>query len=244
QAGAVQVWALAGGKQAAQCWQGQQGFTLLQATKHNAGGLPVVVKAVAGAAFQAQIAQAAQRIAFGVGLPGLQCGGAVVVGVQQAALFHGKDKNHPVDQAQQLLKVGILAQAAVVQCCAQHLVVRVFDKALAEREQRLLNAVAQAVAHAGAFLLAVAAPLLPNAAACSVVPFLRGGRKIWRAAGMQQTPGAGKFAKTLALQNVLQVDFQIAGAGQAVGITQQANLAAIGGQRPQVLFAGVEQFLG
>src|SRR5690554_1057627 len=61
---------------------------------------------------------------------------------------------------------------------------------------------------------------------------------------MQQTPGIGKFAKTLALQNVLQVDFQIAGAGQAVGITQQANLAVIGGQCPMMLGAGVKQFLG
>jgi hypothetical protein len=86
-----------------------------QAAPDDADSLPVVVMPIAGAAFQAQLTQTTQCIASGIGLAGSQCLGAVINRMQHAAFFHGEDKDQPVDKAQQLLEVGVLAQAAVVQ---------------------------------------------------------------------------------------------------------------------------------
>jgi hypothetical protein len=61
---------------------------------------------------------------------------------------------------------------------------------------------------------------------------------------MEQMPGQGEFGVTLAGEQVLEVNLQVTGPGQGSGIAQQAELAAIADQCPEVLATGVEVFLG
>ena len=70
--------ALVCGKQAAEGGQGETLLALHQALEHDAQGLPVVVEAVADAALEAEVAQAGDDIAFGVGVAGGDGGGAIV----------------------------------------------------------------------------------------------------------------------------------------------------------------------
>ena len=110
QAGGVQVRALAGGKQASQCGQGQPGLTLVQPPEDDANGLPLVFVMVAGAAFEAEVAESGQCVAFGVGAAGSLRRGAASLWVQNPAFFHGKYENQPVHQSQQLLEVDVSTQ--------------------------------------------------------------------------------------------------------------------------------------
>ena len=153
--------------------------------------------------------------------------------MQHTALFDGEDEDEAVDEAQQLLEVGVLAQVPIVQGSAQRVVGGVLQEAFAEGEQGLFHAVAQAVAHAGALGLASFAPALPNARAA----------RLRRAAGVQQAPDVGELGITLAAQQVGQVAFEVGGAGEAGGVAQQAQLAAVADNAPDVVGAGVEQLL-
>lgn len=76
-------------KQASQRWQSQSSLTLRQTTPDDANGLPVVVMPVAGAAFEAELTQAAQGVAFCIGLPRGQGFLGVIRRVEHAPLFHG-----------------------------------------------------------------------------------------------------------------------------------------------------------
>src|SRR5690606_23081674 len=229
QAGGIQIWALRGSEQAAQGGQGQTRLALCQAPEDDADGLPLVVVPSAGTAFEAQLAQAGQGMAFGIGAAGGLCFGAIVLRMQQAALFHGEDEDEPVDQAQQLLEKGVLAECAVMQGGAQGVVVGVLQEALTEGQQRLLDAIAQAIAYAGAFLLAFAAPSFPDAG-CATLIVVAG-----RTTGMQQAPDVGEFGVALATQQVSQIDFEKAGTGEAGGVAQQAQLLAVADDAPEVI---------
>ena len=219
-------------------------------------GLPKVIKPGAGAAAQGQIAQARQGVAAGVGLGGggFGAGGRGVdlglfgggLGGNEAALFDAEGEDAAVDKAQQLGKVVLRAQAAVLQCLAQGMVGGVLHKALAQGEERLRDAGAQAVAHAGAFFLAGFAPGFPGAGGwrCIGVGAMPcAAAQQAGAAGVQQAPGIGKFGQALAGQQVLQIKLKVAGAGERGGVAQQAQGFAVAHQRPLVHGAGVEQFL-
>ncbi|WP_434132041.1 hypothetical protein [Methylocaldum sp. GT1BB] len=68
-------------------------------------------------------------------------------------------------------------------------------------------------------------------------------RRLGCPADMQQTPDVGEFGEALAAEQVLQVHFQKAGAGERGGVAQQAQLLAVADHAPAVFGAGVEQLL-
>ena len=253
--GGIQVRALVRGKQAAQGGQPQAWLALAQAVEDDFDGLPQVVKPGAGTAAQGQVAQAGQGVAAGVGLGGGGLGsGAGRVGLRvlrrglggdEAELFHAEGEDAAVDEPQQLGKVVLRAQAAVLQGLAQGVVGGVLHKALAQGEQRLRNAGAQTVAHAGALFLPGFAPGFPGhgggGVGAGALPCATGQQA--GAAGVQQAPGKGKFGQALAGQQVLQIKFEVAGAGERGGVAQQAQGFAIAHQRPLVHRAGIKQFL-
>ena len=235
QTGGVQVLALAGGKQAAQCGQGQPGLALVQPPEDDANGLPLVIVPVAGATFEAEVAESGQCVAFGVGAAGSLRLGVIPLRVQNPAFFHGEHENQPVHQPQQLLEVGVATQLTTVQRSTQVVVGWMLQKTLTQREQCLFDAVAQAIPYPGTFLLTLVAPSFPDA-----------GRILGICkcpAGMQQPPCIGKLGVVFAAQQVDQVDFQKTRAGKRRGITQQPQLPAVADDAPQQRFAGIEQFL-
>ena len=251
----IEVRALVRGKQAAQSGQPQAWLALAQAVEDDFDGLPQVVKPGAGTAAQGQVAQAGQGVAAGVGLGGGGFGtGAGRVGLRvlrrglggdEAALFHAEGEDAAVDKAQQLGKVVLRTQAAVLQGLAQGMVGGVLHKTLAQGDEGLRDARAQAVAHAGAFFLARFAPGLPDdggrCIGAGALPCAAGQQP--GAAGVQQPPDKGEFGQALAGQQVLQIKFEVAGAGERGGIAQQAQGFPVGHQRPLVHGAGVEKLL-
>ena len=235
-AGDIQIGALLRCEQAAQRGKRQAWLALRQAAKHDADGLPLVVMTGAGATLEAEFAQTGQGVAFGIGAAGNLCFGTVFLRVQHAALLDREDEDEAVDQAQQLLKVVVLAERAVVQSGAQGLVGGVLQEALTECQQSLFDTIAQAVAHAGAFLLAIVAPLFPDAHRSALA-------EAGCAAGVQQAPDVGEFGITLATKQVGQIDFEKAGTGERGSVAQQPQLLAVADDAPLQRFAGVEQFL-
>ena len=235
QAGGVQILALAGSEQAAQCGQGQPGLTLVQPPEDDANGLPLVIVPVAGATFEAEVAESGQRVAFGVGAAGSLRLGVIPLRVQNPAFFHGEHENQPVHQPQQLLEVGVATQLTTVQRSTQVVVGWMLQKTLTQREQGLFDAVAQAIPYPGAFLLTLVAPSFPDA-----------GRTLGVCGcptGMQQPPYIGKLGVAFAAQQVGQVDFQKTRSGKRSGITQQSQLPAVADDAPLQRFAGIEQLL-
>jgi hypothetical protein len=96
--------------------------------------------------------------------------------------------------------------------------------------------ITQTIAHANALLLAFATPLFPDASSSPLI-------RTRRPAGVQQPPDVGKFGITLAAEQVGQIDFEKAGAGEAGRVAQQPQLSAVADDAPLQRFAGVEQFL-
>ena len=105
--------------------------------------------------------------------------------MQETAFFHVEQKNQAVDEAQQLLEIGVGAAGTGIERLTQYLVGGMLDEAFAENQQGFGNALAQTFADLGAFFLPGNAPLFPDTGAFLFAAFgmergLRG------AAGVQQ----------------------------------------------------------
>ena len=106
----------------------------------------MVVKAVTGAALEAEITQTGQGVAFGVGAARGKRFFTFVPRVQQAAFFNAENKDQAVDEAQELLKIGILTELTAVKCATQVIIGRMLDKTFAQNQQSFGYALAQALA--------------------------------------------------------------------------------------------------
>ena len=166
---AVQVGALAGGEQATQRGQPQTWLALAKAAEDDAHRLPQVVEAGVGAAEQRQVAQPGHGIAVGIQLRSGAAGlgrGVIVARLRcrghQAALFDSEQEDEAVHQPQQLGEVVLALELTRLQLLAQRLVGRVLHEALAQRDERIRHAAAQALAHAGAFFLPGLLPAGPH----------------------------------------------------------------------------------
>ena len=67
----------------------------------------------------------------------------VVVGMQQVPLLDGQQEDEPVDEAQELVEVVLSSRAPALQRRSQRCVLRVREEALAQRDERLLDAASQ-----------------------------------------------------------------------------------------------------
>src|SRR5206468_1899949 len=61
--------------------------------------------------------------------------------------------------------------------------------------------------------------------------------------GVQEPVQKNELAEQLAVEDRFQIEFDVRRGGKGVGVAQQAKLAAVGEQRPQVGFGAVQRFL-
>ena len=110
------------------------------------------------------------------------------------------------------------------------------QEAVAEAEQRRLDAVAQLVARGDAFLLAGVAPAFQRAV---------GRRRVRQAeaAGMDQQPQRGEIGESIAFEDATQVGFDIGRAGQAGIVAHQAQTDRRCAETPERALAGVQPIL-
>src|SRR5690606_10305852 len=158
--------------------------------------LEQVAVAIAGEATLGEVAQAGDAVP--VGVDALAGGVLVVRHEQQAALLGDHEEQEPVNEAQQLAVVLGLVHAAGGERLAQLRAVGVSEKAAAEREQRLVHALAQALAHAAALgdaLLVVA--LEPG--------LVRVGRASGQAAAMGEPEQDDELAVEVARDHRLEI---------------------------------------
>ena len=115
---------------------------------------------VPGGAAHAALAQAGDAVALGVDAARRGRGG---VGMQEVAVLGGEQEDQAVDEAEQLLEVGLRGELAAGQRLAERGVGRVLDEALAELLERRLDAQAELLAGGRALDPAALSPALERA---------------------------------------------------------------------------------
>ena len=120
-------------------------------------GVSVLVPS--GSAHEA-LAQAGDAVALGVDPARRGRGG---VGMQEVAVLGGEQEDQAVDEAEQLLEVGLRGEVAGGQCLAERGVGRVLDEALAEFLEGRLDAQSELFARGCALGPAALAPALERA---------------------------------------------------------------------------------
>lgn len=123
---------------------------------------------------------------------------------------------------------------------AQPGVVRMGEKAGAQRPQRFRHLVAQVAADGDAGFVPGRAPTLPWAIfGFAGLLTLRGAE----AAGMGEQPAGGEVCVQLLAEHGLQIDLEIGGAGQAGVVAQDAQPQAVDDDGPEAGVGGVQRFL-
>ena len=156
--------------------------------------------------------------------------------MQQVAVFRGEQENQPVDETQELAEKLRQRQRARMQLFAQRRIVWVRQEAIAEAQQRGLNAIAQLVARGDAFLLAGIAPAFEGAVRW------RGSGKA-ETAGMDEQPQRCEVREGIAFEDAPKIGLDIGRARKAGIVAHQPKLRAIGAQAPERTFAGIQPVL-
>ena len=156
----------------------------------------------------------------------MRAAGRRVRRVQQVAVLGGEQKDQPIDEAEELAEEVRQRQLAGAQLLAQRAILGMRQEAVAEAEQRRLDAVAQLVAGGDALLLARLAPALERA-----VGWRRAGSA--EAAGMDQQPQRGEVGEVLALEDAAQVGFDIGRAREAGIVAHEAQAHAVRSTGPR-----------
>ena len=119
--------------------------------------------------------------------------------MQQAAILGGEEEDQPVDEAQELAKEDRATRSSPLRRRSREAgVVRVREEAVAERQQRRLDAVAQAVA------CDERPPWLPASRQRSSAQSVGGAPARAEAAGMEQQPERGEVGEALAFEDLAQ----------------------------------------
>ena len=143
--------------------------------------------------------------------------------MQQVAVFGRKQENQPIDEPQQLAeKLGQRQRA--VEAFSRSAVIGVPQKAIAEAEQRRLNAIAQAVAGSDAFLLPGVAPAFERRSPTVA----RGGRNGSR----ERAATVPRNRQRHPLENRAKIGLDIGGAGEAGIVAHEPKKEAVGA-KPQ-----------
>jgi hypothetical protein len=147
-------------KEAAEGGQTQRRLAGTEASEGDGQRLPEVGMAVVAAVACGEPAQPPEAVAGEVA--GF-CLGAGVGGEDEFAVLDGGEEDEAIDEAQQLLEVGLGGELAGFDAATQLKVGRVGEKARAEGAQGVGDAVAQAVAGADAVFLGGVAPAFERA---------------------------------------------------------------------------------
>jgi hypothetical protein len=176
----IQVGALLGIEEPAQGRERQQRLPFGQAGQGLLERQPEVMMARFEAVGLARrLTQQLQAVALAIALTGHR---VATRRVEQVAGLGTQQEEQPIDQAQELLVVGVGVQLAVDEALAQGVVLGVGQEAIAQGLERLSDTEAQLVEQALALLLGLLAPLLQPAGGLAL--------QLARleAAGMEQQP--------------------------------------------------------
>jgi hypothetical protein len=135
-------------------------LTAGESTEHDAERLPEIAVGIVGGLAEGAGPQAAEAVSLSIGLAGGECG---VRGVEEVALFGAEKEQAAVDQAEELLKVCVRGEGAVVEALAEAGIVGLGQKTTAEDEKGLGDAVAQAITDTKSLGVTFGFPLLPDA---------------------------------------------------------------------------------
>jgi len=155
--------------------------------------------------------------------------------VQEVAFLDGDEEDPPVDEAEELLEVGVAGEFAGIEAAAQRVIGGMFEEAASEDEEGLGDADAHPLADAGALFVAGPAPGVPEASAV-VIGFEDAG-------GVEDPPDAGEVRIAGVGENRFEVGFEEGRAGEGGGVAQQSKPAAVCDEPPGVVGRGVEELL-
>src|SRR3989442_8738192 len=95
--------------------------------------------------------------------------------MKQTALLDGQQEDDPVNESQELLKVGHLCQRAILQCRSERHVVWVREEALAQGDYRLFDAPPQVLTRARSLFATCDAPRFERSFRRSLARFAESG---------------------------------------------------------------------
>jgi len=150
-----------------------------------------------------------------------------------APLLDGEDEEEAVDEAEELLEIGVLGERAGIEAGAEGFVFRMREEAGTEREEGIGHTGAETFAHGLALLLAFFPPSVPEA----------GGGGVAGAGGVEEAPDGGEVGVALVAEDELEVGLEVGRAREGVGIAHEAELAAVGEDGPGAGRRGVEELL-
>ncbi len=232
--GGVEVRALRGVEEATERRQAKRRLAATEAGEGDGQRLPEVGMAIVAAPPGGQPAQAGEAVAGEVARPGLAAG----LGCEdEFAILHGGEEDEAVDEAQQLLEVGLGAQLAAFDAAAQLAVGRVGEKAGSKHTQGSGDAFAQPVADADADFLGGLAPVFERAVS-------RLGAGLTETRGVGEQPESGEIAVEAFAEDGFEIGLDVGGPGQTGVVAQDAQLEAVADDGPERGVAGIENLLG
>ena len=176
------------------------------------------------------------------------CGVVLAVGVavgfrgrwveEEIAAFGDKQKNEPIDEAEELPVVLLLVEGTGGQGRLQGLVLGAGEEAAAEGFDGPADAVAQLAEDTRADGGAFDVPLLDEA----LVRLAVGGDV--EAGGVEDEPEEAEVGKTLSLEDALEVELGKRLPRHAHVVAEESQLAAVGDDGPQGLIAAIQKLLG
>ena len=232
--GFIKVRRKPGSKQSAQ--RGKRKFLLAvrERTEDDLDRRPKIGMPVVSRGTQSTADQAMQRVALPVDVS--RIGRRIRRRREKRLAFLGRiQKEKPIGDAEQFLKVGRIRERTVVHRRAQGRVARVVKEAVTENLQGTDDAIAQVVEDAYALLLAQRMKLLPNGIVARTVRSC--------AVVVAEPPEKGEVGITLFGEDALKVELDPAGPCERVVIPNKAQEASVGDDGPEVVIALVEPFL-
>jgi hypothetical protein len=179
---------------------------------------------VAPAAPHSPLAQVLDRVP--VGVEPLVLGLVGIVDEEQTALLGDHQEEQAIDQPEELAVVGLGREGFLLEMVEQGRALGVLEQAGAENLERLLDALAQPLAHPAALL----DPFLVPALEMAVV---RGSAWCREAAAVDQAEKPRELGVLVAGGDALQVELEIDGPGEAGGVAQDAQAPAVGDDAPE-----------
>ncbi len=156
--------------------------------------------------------------------------------VQQATIFRREDEDQAVDDAQELLEIGVPAERAIGQRLTECAVGRVLNEALAKFEQGRFNALAQFVTRRDPIGSSAFAPAFQRAVR-------NGGIRLPEPALMDQQPEPRKIWKQAFGEDFRQVGFDPGRPRQADIVAHHAQRHTVTDQTPGGILSGIQVLL-
>ena len=184
---------------------------------------------------QGALAEPAQGEPLGVGVAR---GGVGIGGMEKFAFLGAEQEQAAVNQPEELLEKGVLGERAVLKPGPEGGIGGMGNEAGAKLDEGLGNALAQTVPDTESLRMAFSLPFFPDAF---------GGRRLGRtgARDMKDAPERGEIGVALLFvaEDGFEVELEEVGAGQGVGVPEEAEGFAIGHEGPEGVRGGVEIFL-